>query len=99
MTGLEDAMAPCCLPAFFSAKITALFQICGEVPVAKLQLKISSSSLFARRPSAFRKVGGMPSGPGISFDLICRVARTSSDDWNGWQHASSAVGVLRTSFS
>ncbi len=87
------------IPAFFSGKIMALFQIWGEVPVAKLQLKISSSSLFARGPSALRKVGGMSSGPGAPFDLSYRTARSSSYDWNGRQHASSTVGDLRTSFN
>ncbi len=32
-------MAPGCFPVFFSLRNTALFQICGEVPLAKLQLK------------------------------------------------------------
>ncbi len=99
LTGLQDAMAPGYFPAFFSGKITTLLQICGEVPVAKLQLKISGSSLFAPGPSALRKAGGMSSGPGDPFDLICRIARSSSDGRNGWQQASSTVGDLRTPFS
>ncbi len=80
-------MAPGCFPAFLSGKITALFQIWGEVPVAKLQLEISSSLLFARGPSALRKVGDISSGPAAPFDLICRIVRSSSDDCTGWQHA------------
>ncbi len=54
-------------PVRYDGNIAALFQICGQVPVAKLQLKISSSSLFARGLSALRKVDGMSSGPGVPF--------------------------------
>ncbi len=88
-------MAPGIFPVFFNGKITALFKICGEVPVAKLQLKISSSLFFARGPSALMKVGGISSGSGAPFDLICRIARSSSDGWKGRQQASSTVGDLR----
>ncbi len=75
------------------------YQMCGEVPVAKLQLKISSSSLFARWTSTLWKVGGMSSRPGAPFDLRCRIARSSFDYWNGLEHASSTVGDLRVSFN
>ncbi len=68
-------MAPGCFPAFFSGKITALFQICGEVPVAKLQLQISSSSLFAQGPSALRKVGDDVVVRWIEAYLSGRVSR------------------------
>ncbi len=68
-------------------------------PGHEAAVEVSSSSLFARGPSALRKVGGMPSGPGAPFDLICRIARSSSNGWNGWQQASSTFGDLRTSFS
>ncbi len=70
LTGLEDATAPGCFPTFFSGKVTALLKNCCKVPAAGLQLKISSSSLFARGPSAFRKEGAMSSGrvaPMIAF--------------------------------
>ncbi len=42
LTGLSDAMAPACLPVFFRGKITARFQICGEVQFAKLQFAFYS---------------------------------------------------------
>ncbi len=52
-----------------------------------------------RGPSALRMIGGVSSGPGAPLDRICRIARSSSDYWNCWQHASSTVGDLRTSFN
>ncbi len=63
---------------------SAFFKIYGEVPVTKLQLKITSSSFFVRGRSDLKKEGRMSSGSGTPFDLICHIARSNSDSWNGW---------------
>ncbi len=78
LTGLLDAMAYGCFPAFLSGKITALLDIWGEVPVAKLQFKISSGSLFSSWGQRV-KIGGMSSGSGAPFDLIFRITRCHQD--------------------
>ncbi len=49
--------------------MTDIFQFCGEVPVAKLKLKIANSSFFSHQLRALREEGGMSPEPGASFYL------------------------------
>ncbi len=80
------------MPVRCSDVNTAAFQICGVVLDAKLQLKVYSSPCFTWSSRALREEGGMSSGPRAPFDL-CRMAQSGLDGWNGWQQATSTVGL------
>ena len=105
LIGLYDANTLADLRALSRGMMMACLHCCGHMPFSKKRLKMSRSSCLAIGPSAWRKVGGMSSGPHAPFVFIFPSALSNSYGVKGTQlpsvSSSFAFGarIMRLSWS
>ena len=94
LIGLYEPSSFAGLPALSRGMMVAVLHTWGMSAPFQEQLKIPSSSSRAKGPRAFRKVGGMSSGPAAPFFLIFLMADFSSVMVESWQLAASTEGAF-----